>query len=148
VNRACHATAQARAHASRSSPVEQALINAIQFRYPEKRAENDFSMWNKKYADAMESAYEKFKDDLDVAALYADALMNLTPWQLWDIRSGQPAPGARTTDAKNVLDRALAQDGGLAHPGLLHSYTHLMEMYVLLTKFHSLLDYLRSCKDV
>lgn len=76
----------------------------------------------------MELVYEKFQDDLDVAALYADALMNLTPWQLWDIRSGQPAPGARTMDAKNVLDRALAKDGGLAHPGLLHLYTHLMEM--------------------
>ncbi|KAG0646488.1 hypothetical protein D0Z07_7497 [Hyphodiscus hymeniophilus] len=126
VNRTSKAVKQARAH--ESSPVEQAIINALQFRYPEERTENDYSIWNQKYARAMECVYNEFQDDLDVAALYADALMNLTPWQLWDIRSGQPANGARTIDAKNVLDGALAKEGGLAHPGLLHLYTHLMEM--------------------
>ena len=54
--------------------------------------------------------------------------MNLTPWKLWDLPSGQPAPDARTLDAKAVLDRAIARDGGIKHPGLLHLYIHLMEM--------------------
>ncbi|GAA3309577.1 hypothetical protein GCM10020295_74580 [Streptomyces cinereospinus] len=67
-------------------------------------------------------------DDLDVATLYADALMNLTPWQLWDIRTGEPAEGARTLRAKEVLDRALATEDGRRHPGVLHLYIHLMEM--------------------
>ena len=76
----------------------------------------------------MEDVYRQFGDDLDVAALYADALMNLTPWNLWDLRSGKPTEGSRTIDAKAVLKRALAQDGGNEHPGLLHLYIHLVEM--------------------
>jgi hypothetical protein len=46
----------------------------------------------------MGGVYQDFGDDLDVAALYADALMNLTPWQLWDLRTGEPAAGARTAE--------------------------------------------------
>jgi hypothetical protein len=66
--------------------------------------------------------------DLDVATLYADALMNLTPWQLWDIRTGRPAEGARTPEARKVLERALETPEGARHPGVLHMYIHLMEM--------------------
>jgi tetratricopeptide (TPR) repeat protein len=54
--------------------------------------------------------------------------MNLTPWQLWDLRTGEPAPGARTLEAKAVLDRALLTETGADHPGILHMYIHLMEM--------------------
>jgi hypothetical protein len=52
--------------------------------------------------------------------LFADALMNLTPWALWDLMTGEPADGAATVEAKAVLERALARDGGRAHPGILH----------------------------
>ena len=75
-----------------------------------------------------ESVYEDFSDDLDVAALYVDSLMSLTPWKLWDLPTGKPAEGARTIEAKGVLERALSTEAGLAHPGLLHLYIHLMEM--------------------
>jgi tetratricopeptide (TPR) repeat protein len=128
VNRTREAAAQAEEHARKSSPVEQALIRALQFRYPRNNETKEYSIWNQEYADAMGLVYEEFRDDLDVAALYADALMNLTPWQLWDMRSGKPAAGARTMEAKAVLDRALTQAAGFAHPGLLHLYIHLMEM--------------------
>jgi tetratricopeptide (TPR) repeat protein len=63
-----------------------------------------------------------------VAALFADALLNLTPWALWDIATGEPAPGAATLEAKDVLEQALASPEGRAHPGVLHMYIHLMEM--------------------
>ena len=63
-----------------------------------------------------------------MAALLADALMNLTPWALWDQSTGQPAAGAATTEARAVLERALALPGGRTHPGILHMYIHLMEM--------------------
>jgi hypothetical protein len=76
----------------------------------------------------MESVYREYPDDLDVAALYTDALMNLTPWALWDMRTGKPPPGSRAVEAKQVLDCALAKEDGLQHPGLLHLYIHLMEM--------------------
>jgi tetratricopeptide (TPR) repeat protein len=128
LNRTTHAAAQAKANAGTASPVEQALIGALKFRYPEDHHIKEWSIWNQGYADAMRSVYTEFQDDLDVATLFADALMNLTPWQLWDLATGQPAPNAHTLEVKQVLDRALDQDGGLAHPGLIHMYIHLMEM--------------------
>jgi tetratricopeptide (TPR) repeat protein len=128
VQRTRRAAEDAKANAKTASPVEAALIDALQYRYPHDRPTGDCSSWNQGYADAMEGVYKQHPDDLDVAVLYADALMNLTPWALWDIKTGQPAPNARTLDIKRVLDRALAQKGGLSHPGLLHLYIHLMEM--------------------
>ncbi|WP_217251435.1 hypothetical protein [Streptomyces sp. AC602_WCS936] len=110
------------------TPVERALIGALRARYPQARAVEDCSVWNAPYAESMRAVHALAPDDLDVATLHADALMNLTPWQLWDQRTGRPAEGARTLDAKDVLDRALATEGGREHPGVLHLYIHLMEM--------------------
>jgi tetratricopeptide (TPR) repeat protein len=111
-----------------ASEVEAALIGAIQARYPASEPADDLDGWNADYARAMGQVHERFPDDLDVAALYADALMNLSPWALWDVFTGEPAPGAETLRAKQVLDRALASPGGRKHPGLLHFFIHLMEM--------------------
>src|SRR5262249_56595195 len=83
--------------------------------------------WNAGYAGAMREVYRAHPDDLDVAALFADALLNLTPWALWDRVTGEPAPGAAAVEAKDVLERALADPDGQAHPGILHMYLHLME---------------------
>ncbi|MFF8316303.1 hypothetical protein ACF06V_03955 [Streptomyces bobili] len=110
------------------TPVERALIGALRARYPQERPAEDCSVWNEPYADAMAAVHALAPDDLDVAALYADALMNLTPWQLWDLRTGEPAEGARTRQARAVLDAALATQAGSRHPGLLHFHIHLMEM--------------------
>ncbi|KAI1459668.1 TPR domain protein [Annulohypoxylon moriforme] len=123
------AIAKAKASAAKASPVERALVDALKYRYPEdKAADRNWSIWNVSYADAMGEVYARFPDDLDIATLYVDALMNLTPWQLWDLETGAPAPGARTLEAKEILERAMAQPGGSHHPGLLHLYIHLMEM--------------------
>lgn len=110
------------------SLVEKGLITALKLRYPEDSPAEDLNVWSRGYVDAMKGVYQDHGDDLDVACLYADALMNLTPWQLWDIRSGEPAEGAETIEIKGILDKALNQPGGLAHPGLLHLYIHLMEV--------------------
>ena len=131
VDRAHKATSQAAERAANATPVEQAIIHALQSRYPKRQHEragprDECSVWNRDYAAAMAHVYRSFPDDLDVATLYADALMNLTPWQLWDIRTGKPAEGARTLEIKDVLERAIGQNPH--HPGLLHLYIHLMEM--------------------
>jgi tetratricopeptide (TPR) repeat protein len=76
----------------------------------------------------MAEVYSQYPNDLDVATLYADAMMNLTPWQLWELDTGEPSPMARTVEIKRVLDQALASEGGTSHPGILHLYIHLMEM--------------------
>ncbi|GAP90643.1 putative TPR domain protein [Rosellinia necatrix] len=125
-----HAVEQAKSLATtqNASPVEQALVEALQSRYPQEHADGDCSIWNHGYASAMGEVYRRFGDDLDVAALYADALMNLTPWQLWDLKTGEPASGAHTLEVKMILERAMSLEGGSHHPGLLHLYIHLMEM--------------------
>lgn len=137
VSRAHRAVADAQA-AARPRTVEAALAGALSARYPradpaadDAAAEADpaaCSVWNANYADAMRDVCRRFPGDLDVAALAADALMNLTPWQLWDQRTGEPAEGAATIEAQGILEAALAAPGGREHPGLLHFYIHLMEM--------------------
>ena len=119
-----------------ASPVERALVRAMASRYPAPGPAADGASWdpadgaawNAGYAAAMREVYRSHPGDLDVAALFADALMNLTPWALWDTATGEPAEGAATMEAKAVLERALAGPGGQAHPGVLHMYIHLMEM--------------------
>ena len=55
--------------------------------------------------------------------------MNRTPWQLWDLATGDPAEGADTLEAMSVLETAFNDlDGAWVHPGLLHMYVHLVEM--------------------
>ncbi|MDT3727989.1 hypothetical protein ROS62_25185 [Streptomyces sp. DSM 41972] len=117
-----------RAAQARATPVERALVEALRARYPQDRPAQDCSVWNEPYADRMLAVYESAPGDPDVAALCADALMNLTPWQLWDLKTGRPADGARTLEAKEVLDGALATEAGATHPGVVHFYIHLMEM--------------------
>ncbi|WLW57887.1 hypothetical protein [Streptomyces sp. YU58] len=114
--------------AAGATPVERALIEALRARYPQDKPVEDCSVWNEPYAESMRAVHALAPDDPDIATLYADALMNLTPWQLWDLPTGEPAEGARTLEAKAVLDRVLAQDAGRSHPGVLHLYIHLMEM--------------------
>jgi len=128
VSRAFTASQAAAARAAGASPAERALMHALTFRYPSAEPAGDGAAWNASYADAMRSVHESFPGDLDVAALFADALMNLTPWALWDTATGAPAAGSGTLEAKAVLERALARDDGRAHPGILHFYIHLMEM--------------------
>ncbi|HLK76539.1 MAG TPA: hypothetical protein VKU77_23155 [Streptosporangiaceae bacterium] len=128
VPRAQAAVARALALAPSAALAERALIGALRWRYAQDELPGERQVWNEKYADAMGGVYQAFGDDLDVAALYADALLNLTPWELWDLRTGEPAAGARTAEARAVLDRALRSPGARAHPGVLHMYIHLMEM--------------------
>lgn len=112
----------------RGTDVERALIDAIQSRVPESLDEIAYRGCNEAYATAMASVYQQYPDDLDIASLYADALMNLSAWDLWDLKTGAPTPGARSLEAKSVLEDALKRPGAYGHPGLLHLYIHLMEM--------------------
>jgi len=115
--------------AAKANPAETALIEALAQRYPQSGAIDDFGPWNDAYADAMRQVYQNHGDDLDVCSLFAEAIMNRTPWQLWDLPTGQPADGADTLEAIGVLENAFdTLDGAWDHPGLLHMYTHLMEM--------------------
>ncbi|MGE0238559.1 MAG: tetratricopeptide repeat protein [Parvibaculaceae bacterium] len=122
------ATAEALKHKASASAVEQALIEPLALRYPANDPGQVTPIWNDDYAAQMRKAYQAHPRDLDVAALFAEAIMNRTPWQLWDIALGKPAEGADTLEAIEVLEKAMQLPGGSSHPGLLHMYVHLMEM--------------------
>ena len=111
------------------TPFERALIETLPARYPASSDVDDFSPWNDAFANAMRKVYAEFSDDLDVCAIFAESIMNRTPWQLWDLPGGQPAKGADTLEAIAVLDKAFETlPGAWQHAGLLHMYIHLMEM--------------------
>ena len=111
------------------TPAESALIEAIRHRYPENASIEDFTPWNDAYADAMREVHAAHSRDLDICCLLAEAMMNRTPWKLWDLPTGRPAEGADTLEAMTVLETAFEQiDGAWEHPGLFHMYIHLMEM--------------------
>ncbi|MEM7076924.1 MAG: tetratricopeptide repeat protein [Pseudomonadota bacterium] len=113
----------------RPDSAERALINALASRYPDDPEIEDYQPFNDGFAEEMKPVYEANKDDLDIACIYAEALMNRTPWQLWDFHKAVPNPEASTVEAMNVLERAFDQTAGAwDHPGLLHMYIHLMEM--------------------
>jgi tetratricopeptide (TPR) repeat protein len=117
------------AHAAKATPVERALIGALPARYPQRMAIEDMTPWDKAYTKEMRKVFDAFPDDLDIRSVYAESIMNETPWQMWDLRSGKVAVDANTEECRTVLEQAF--DGVPAswnHPGLLHLYVHLMEM--------------------
>lgn len=114
----------------RASAVERGLIEALQARFPvdDPGAPEALQDGHRVYADAMVELAAAYPGDVDVQALAADALVNITAWALWDTGTGEPAPGSRVVEAKGILDAALATDAGRRHPGVLHLYLHTMEM--------------------
>lgn len=128
--RTYNASHKAQSLASDGTPAEQAIIKALQARFQSDTPATmeQYNAQNRAYADAMAVAYRNFGDDLDVATLYADSLMSLTAWKLWDLVTGKPRPGTRTLEAKEVLENALRHKHAFQHPGLLHIYIHLIEM--------------------
>ena len=121
---ATEALGKARQHASHATPVEQALITALAKRYSTAQP---FDPATTKpaliaYADAMRAVARRFPRDLDVQTLYAEALMNINAWKLWNL-DGEPAPGTEQVVA--TLESVLARDP--KHPGANHYYVHAIE---------------------
>lgn len=111
------------------SSVEVALIDALAERFPQDPTIEDYAPWNDAFSDAMRKVYDAHPRDLDVICLFAEALMNRTPWLLWDLVAGAPSAGASTVEARTALETAFdTLPGAWDHPGLLHMYIHLMEM--------------------
>lgn len=121
---AYNAVARARALSSKASQRERDYIEALAKRYtndaqasPETlhRLAVDFSA-------AMGALSKKYPEDLDAAVLYAESMMDLRPWQLWN-RDGTPAEG--TLEIVRVLESVLKRDPN--HVGAIHYYIHAVE---------------------
>ena len=123
------ATQKALALAHRVTPEEAALIRALSARYPQATPVADMAAWDRDFADAMRAVCAAHPGHLDLRSVFVESLLNLTPWQMWDLSTGQPAEGAATLEVQAALEYAFATDPeAMRHPGLLHLYVHLMEM--------------------
>ena len=111
------------------SDVERDLIEALQSRYPQRDPIEDQMPWNESFAAAMRDVCRRHPKDLDVAAVFVDAMLNVTPWKMWNLETGEVVEGAHTLEARDVLESAFDQQpAAWDHPGVLHLYVHLMEM--------------------
>ena len=119
---AAHAAVrEAVARQERAAPVERALVNALSARYAEVPAPERSGL-DSLYARAMQQVAAQFPDHPEVLALYAEALMDLSPWQYWN-RDGSPRPDTPAILA--ALERVIA--GQPQHPGANHFYIHAVE---------------------
>ncbi len=62
--------------------VEKDLIDALTHRYSWPQPK-DQMVNNLAYANAMREVWKKYPGDVDVGVLFADAMMNLRPWDFW-----------------------------------------------------------------
>ena len=121
--------------------LEQDLIEALAERHSEEaRDAADPSVLNMgnspelnvAFAEAMAPLYEKYRGNLDVTAIYVEALMNLKAWQLWDkdTKTGVITPADDNTLllVKVLEDAFESSEEARVHPALCHLYCHALEL--------------------
>lgn len=112
---------RARALAASGTPIERALVGALSTRYSADPYADRASL-DRAYAAAMRSLAALYPNDVDVLALAAEALMDVSPWNYWS-HDGRPLP--HTPEILKLLERAMALDP--QHPGANHFYIHAVE---------------------
>ena len=132
---ACHAAVQEAVTRCDTAPdVVRELIGALAQRFPSPDVpeEGRLAASERAYADAMVTVYERFGEDPDVAALYIESQIMLTPWAIYDVDSKAPNPAGRAGPIHAALGQALAGErdhrADTGHVGLLHYDIHVNEM--------------------
>src|SRR5207302_4551633 len=65
-----------------ASPKERDMINTLAMRYSND-PKTDLKRLAANYSHAMGELSKKYPDDLDLATLYAESMMDLRPWKFW-----------------------------------------------------------------
>lgn len=100
---------------------EKALISALEKRYP-ARPVDDRKPYDLAYSNAIKQVHERFPDDADIAGFYAESLMDLHPWDLWE-HDGRPKPWTPAIVA--ALEKLMVRNPD--HIALNHYYIHAVE---------------------
>jgi tetratricopeptide (TPR) repeat protein len=116
------ALTNAKARAGKASAPEQALIDALAQRYSSDPGADGAAL-AQAYADAMAEVHAQYPDDQDIAVLFADAVMNTSPWDYWE--ADGRTPKGRLGEAMAAIEGVLAANP--EHPGAIHLYIHLTE---------------------
>lgn len=115
------ALAQAQRLAPQASARERALIAALAQRYSSDAAAERATL-DAAYAAAMAKVAARFPHDADIAVLYAESLMDLSPWEYWEAAGARPK--GRTAEILALLEGVLRRTD---HPGAIHFYIHMVE---------------------
>ena len=119
---ALSALREAQARAAKATEREQALIAALAKRYSEDpKAER--SGLDAAYAEAMGKVAARHPKDHNIQVLYAESLMDLSPWDYW--QAGGSQPKGKTAEILATLERVLAENPD--HTGAIHYYIHTVE---------------------
>lgn len=119
---ALRATERAQSLAADATPREQALIGALSKRYGDDPAAERKAL-DVAYADAMAEVAGRFPDDDHVQVLYAEALMDVSPWDYWEADGVRPK--GRAGEMIAALETVLVRNP--VHPGAIHLYIHAVE---------------------
>ena len=108
--------------AGRSATKENELAEAVISRYPVAAQTATRDTLNRIYAAKMKALMNKYPGDLDIAALYVDAVMLTHPWSFWN-NDGTPKEWTEEliSISANII-KAKPQ-----HPGALHYQIHVTE---------------------
>lgn len=104
-----------------TTEIEKDLILALAERYSQNPPKDRYAL-DSAYSAAMEKVFQKHPDNADAGALYAESLMDLHPWDIWDQNGG---PRIWTADLLSVFDKVFEIDS--VHPGAHHLYIHSVE---------------------
>ena len=116
------AAQRAKALAGKATAREQALIGAVATRYASDPTAPRAPL-DEAYAAEMAKVASQFPDDDDIVTLYAEAVMDLSPWNYW--KPGGHEPNPQSAPIVPTLERVLARNPG--HPGAIHFYIHAVE---------------------
>lgn len=120
--RAYDASLKALSISKNCTPKEKALIKALAFRYAAQPTSNRANL-DLAYASAMKKVYRQYVGDPDIGALYAEALMDLHPWDLYEKKTREPK--AWTPELIAILEHLIKTNP--LHPGAHHFYVHAVE---------------------
>ncbi|MGN7721738.1 tetratricopeptide repeat protein [Chitinophaga sp. 22620] len=120
--RAYEASVKAQSLSGKCTPKEIALIRALATRYAQQPPA-DRSSLDIAYASAMKKVYAQYSSDPDIGALYAESMMDLHPWDLYDKKT--KAPKAWTPELISVLEHLMKTHP--RHPGAHHFFIHALE---------------------
>jgi tetratricopeptide (TPR) repeat protein len=123
---------------SKATPREQSFIKALSARYSENPPENRKAL-DIAYANAAANVAKEFPEDPDAATLYAEAMMDLQPWDYYD---NKLRPKGNTKKIVATLEEVIKQFPD--HAGALHLYVHAVEASADPAKGVAAADHLRT----
>ncbi|RWK57814.1 tetratricopeptide repeat protein [Mesorhizobium sp.] len=118
---------------------ERALIEALVKRYGANPTTSRPPL-DRAWAEAMGNLAKAYPDDANILVFYADALMNLQPWDYWE--ADGLTPKGQGGEIMTALERALEVDP--KHPAAAHLYIHAVEASADPSRAEAVADRLRG----